>query len=1130
MDKKRQSILKPEGRIPLQEMVLPDFPDEDTATVTVTKSRRVSFGANFVKEFIVGSAVSAQFFSEYEQAVSSSDSSNPNTSRSGLLDLSSVHEGGGALNLCVKHNDDDDDDFIPVKKKLCCENQPNIYSENIDRNNDSNWDINIGNDSNTLTEKRNFGAKTDTMKNCQKPNKKVSHINDSLIGKQFQRENKKIESDMNNSKASECSEKKNKQGKFSSTICFSADSPSSDMQFTEGCISLAKSILDKKNREMKVYIQAKPKENHKGENRDCNGTVLFEASDVEMSLTKCVANASDDDSYLGTAAGDISSFLNDSNEESEYTPLHMNMLNAALDQDSDSVEGTELKRSLFSPKKSLTEMLSCASPRKSTFSDNDMSLEKDDNQECDMELVTCASLKIETSNSSLEEKDKADRFDDSEECPMELDTCESSKLSCNGSAVEDGRNMDNQIDMSIDPLTESVHFTLVEEKEPEEDVLKPILSEGTGENIKDIKDDCEPSNTTPLQMSICNESVINEDDSEKDFKKDSSGIEYTAESAEAASITMEYQKDMSVVESAIEFVQPPLIQEEEPKTESSESSLTAVGDIKNTSNDQECNTEPTGCTSLQMSICNDSVIDDHGKCGEKDTSITGLITESLQPILTNKKNDSSVVERTAESVESQGETSVETQEKAELDGIESLNYEDKEYVKDVGHEECDVDSENCSPKIFMCNNSPEVLSEENAMSDPSPVFTQNEEALRQSFFHPEKSLTEILNECDDKNVSLEKDINGDCEAESIDFEISVGEYNNNNNNINNSASSSCRLSAVSSTEAEKAREESEGTREMELSDYESLKVECRESKVDGIVEQNDEDFSPASSQSFVEDQTTAQDISLPDQSYTEGMNVQMECETSSPSDESLTSVSLWDRKIVLMLTEQSKEPNCHWRIEDLSCGEDAKNWVFSFPLLSSSAVTTFSLRPPGKHSEASFSLISEKTISLRPSTEYQSEKILKSTEFAFTNLRNYFADECVGLDNAHKMPLFLDRINLYLAKLNGVVVQILRILREYPGSRLRESTLSFRLYSFPLMFSCSVMIDVSDPLRFSENSVSSEKHFGNFSAMLIKSVFKDCLKSDEVLIQFVRTLVQSVIMKESECGSVTNRSFIRLIA
>ncbi|KAL0276052.1 UNVERIFIED_CONTAM: hypothetical protein PYX00_003717 [Menopon gallinae] len=918
MDKKRQSILKPEGRIPLQEMLLPDFPDEDTTTVTVTKSRRVSFGANFVKEFIVGSAVSAQFFSEYEQAVSSSDSSNANTSRSGLLDLSSVHEGGDALNLCVKHGIEDD--FLPVRKKLCSENQPNICNEQYDRNNDKNWEFNIENDSSTFIENRNYGAKPEiNNKNGQKFNKRASHINDSLTVKHFQ--NKKNESDLNSSKLSDCSEKKNKQGKFSSTICFSADSPSADMQFTEGCISLAKSIFDKKNKEMKVYIQAKPKENNKEEKRDSNGTILFEASEVEMSLTKCVINESKDDSYLSTAGGDVSSFLNDSNEDSEYVPLHMNLLNNVLDQDSDSIEGIELKRALFSPKKTLSEMLSSDSTVKSVFGDNDMSLEKDNNQECDMELVTCASMKIETHNESVvEEGEKL--HDESGECGTEL---ESSKMSLCNSGIDIGVNAENEKDP---------------QEQQESDAINTSRNEENAESVKDV-------------------------------------------------------------------------------------------------NGEECDMEATNCSSLK-SICTD--VPEEEVVKEEEPNIA-----------------------------------------------ESLPVEE------------------------------EILTQNNE--------SQIDEELKQSFFCPERSLTEMLNDCNDKELSLEKDANGDCELVSMNFETSAEAEIEHNNN---SGFSSCGMSAVSlSTVTEDAKVLTQDC-EVELSACESLKMECNDSVVDEIGREEQSSVHSTPRQSAVEELTTddPQNLSVTEQSYVEGMSMDMQ----NSSDQSSTSISLWDRKIVLMLTEQSQEPNCYWKIEDLSSGEDAKNWVFSFPLLNSSAVATFRLEPPGKYSEESFSLITEKTISLQLSKEYQSEKTLKSTRFAFMKLKDYFRQECSGLDNAHKMPLFLDRLNLYLTKINGVVNQMLRILKEYPGSRLKESTLSFRLYSFPLMFSCSVMIDVSDPLRFSENSVTSEKHFGNFSTMLIKSVFKDCLKSEEVLIHFVRTLVQSVMRKERESGSVTNRSFIRLIA
>lgn len=215
MDERRQSILKQKERLPLQELPALHFPDDDeTETTTVTRSRRVSFGTNLVKEFIVGSAVSTQCVSEYELAFSSSDSSNANSTRSGcnsqLYDRSSL--------LCQelpKKHPNDQPDLCNTSKKL----------------------------------KRTL------------PDPDQSQNREPC--------------------------------KFSSTICFSADSPTADLEFTEGCISLAKNIFDRKKKDITVYIQAKSMENLQTEQG--NETILYKSDDGELSITKCAGDFGEED-------------------------------------------------------------------------------------------------------------------------------------------------------------------------------------------------------------------------------------------------------------------------------------------------------------------------------------------------------------------------------------------------------------------------------------------------------------------------------------------------------------------------------------------------------------------------------------------------------------------------------------------------------------------------------------------------------------------------------------------------------------------------------------------------------------------------------------------------------------------
>lgn len=322
MDSRKSSILKQKIRVPLQEVMLPDFPDDETVTTTVTKSRRVSFGTNLVKEFIVGSAVSTQCVSEYEQAFSSSDSSNTNSSRSvtgsHLFEQSTfssrenlrMSSDGHALNLTM--------------------NRSHVNTENISvsvkNTSDKSYEFEV--------DKKQLSARSDVLK--QSKNLTDLHLGPEKV-------NKHDDSRLSRGKC----------GKFSSTICFSADSPTADMEFTEGCINLAKSILDKKKKAITVFIQAKPKEEEVEPEGD--ETYVFETSDAEMSITKCVKadkSIMDVDDFNESDVGGEKLFLqrNDSISDEETDENAGEIWKKALELDADT------DKSLFSPKRKLSDV------------------------------------------------------------------------------------------------------------------------------------------------------------------------------------------------------------------------------------------------------------------------------------------------------------------------------------------------------------------------------------------------------------------------------------------------------------------------------------------------------------------------------------------------------------------------------------------------------------------------------------------------------------------------------------------------------------------------------------------------------------------------------------------------------
>lgn len=328
-NRKQSSILKQKVRVPLQEVILPDIPDDETVTTTVTRSRRVSFGTNFIKEFIVGSAVSTQCVSEYEHVLSSSDSSRSATA-SHLFEHStfSAQENfrlsteGCALNLSMNKSHSEN---VSSKGNT----DPNRYEFDVDKK--------------QLTTRSDIIKQSKNLGDLHLGPEKVVNKHEDLKG----------------------IEKRSKCGKFSSTICFSADSPTADMEFTEGCITLAKSILDKKKKAITVFIQAKPKEEEPDEGDE---TYVFETSDAEMSITKCIKQDGDSSlDKINKSTMDVDDFTDsDTEEEEEGAPF----LSSGKGVDFDGLEEEpnrgilksdleidfDTAKSIFSPKQKLCDV------------------------------------------------------------------------------------------------------------------------------------------------------------------------------------------------------------------------------------------------------------------------------------------------------------------------------------------------------------------------------------------------------------------------------------------------------------------------------------------------------------------------------------------------------------------------------------------------------------------------------------------------------------------------------------------------------------------------------------------------------------------------------------------------------
>lgn len=1004
-----------------QEVILPDFSDDDNTTTTTTKSRRVSFGTNFIKEFIVGSAVSAECVSEYEQAFSSSDSSNANSSHSAV-------------------------------------------------------------ESSTL-------------------NQNTFVVEDNHVNHQVVSSINPLETDS--------SENVSKGPKFASTICFSADSPTADMEFTEGCITLAKSILDKKNKEMTVIIQAKPKM-PLDQTQNIDETKFFEGSQCNMNVTHCfkskeirkeerkfdeertkVFSEYNDEmditrcsnvfprKQINTIVNDDRDISSDESGKENKIPLDMIINHFTKDE-------SDLENSLFHPKKSLNDVLNPNLLNISVESEN-LNLNESMDISNNFQNNFYSALPLNKSNKETSEpleewnyknlnfQNELSQFKSTSpdknvdmECEMSM---EMSPISDPGILLE------RQVEVAIIKTTEGKNL-----KENRDNTQEISKAEEEMKEVEQKKSESlsQEEQQMPLieinvlleqSMDIENDMVIDAHISVNQLKELKKRIELDKPESKEKIIETEQEFPVNTLESLEQNNELPELPEEVNKVKLDESVHKVDTETQNE------NIILSGENSLESELL-------INKSQHKD--------EARREEAMDMSKSVDVIERPAEIMEI--ESCVPPERLSHTENLlERSRTSLVEAAKDI--------SVNAVHSPFKIKKS-EVLIEEPILSD---------------------QLNEGGEEKVEEVIKSGKELNICSQIKETNIEELVMDRFETNSQLltnleENSSANVVESMEKNEEEKEKVHNSSETIEESERGIEMEVEIETNKSKPELIVKEVVTEVPPIEDT----DAKDKQDLYFEDNSMKVSEDNAESCEKDPP---------LIDSKVLANLNNQSAEPGCVWTMKTVKYNTKDRSgeWAVDFKLLDSFSTVSLFLEVPVDNNLDSCSIVKTSIAHLNEEKKLKRKEYRPTIEFGFQQQKKYLEHERKMMKTILNVPYFLDQMNLFTIKLNAYLEQIYSILTMYPGSRLQESTLSFRLFSFPIFFSVTVFVDLSDFYRLSKYSLSYEYDFGELNENTIGNIFEECLKVKNSLCEFIIRSTKYLIDIERQSGVISKRNHIRLL-
>ncbi|KAK6636884.1 hypothetical protein RUM43_010548 [Polyplax serrata] len=1084
---------------PMQEVILPDFSDDDnTTTTTNTKSRRVSFGTNHIKEFIVGSAVSAQCVSEYEQAFSSSDSSIPNSSQS-AVESSSLNQKTFTI----------DENFVNPKIL-----QPIAIPE--------------------------------------------QNVLDNLA----------------------------KIPKFSSTICFSADSPTADMEFTGGCINLAKSILEKKNKEMTVIIHSKPKV-PKDEAQGKDDTKYFEGTQFDMSMTHCFKSKefrkeeqrfmegektknfteSENDmsitrcsNLLRNRQSNIVSYDDSdlsSDDSCKENKIPLNMIMQHLDRDSDGED------SLFNPEKSLNDFLNANPFNNSTESEKfnmneSMDITRDNSykqafpsisdkfpaepsamiynkvQDQDQTITNCNIVLTDIMKSSeqtdAEESDMsiADSHicgpviaDEDQEMPMETSHImdEEQPVGSQNSDIFEGPQKSKIIDCVTPPQPVICHKFADEYKEMQLGVTK------TGH---EIKEDVSSQNVMKTTNQLLERTKVIECDMSIIGTEECNQIE---QNEEKLSVTKVLDESKPVEN---ELVQEEVMPNEEEIDVTPKSNMLINSfnmSISASPNSHAIQAENRGMVDAVLVLSEN----EHEKKALNVSISKYNVKEIVKSPETNKVQDCEM-----EIPETHVcPLNVEHNSPAQMEGIETVDNVqfEKDALKPASAEHIEeMEVDKCTPETAV-----ELVEHELSNCSDSNIVHSSKHLDRPEKT-PEKSEvseTEEINSSLCVNEMVEK-IPAEVieEPEACEREPSSENFDKNSKPSN--ISEFVQLEKSLTPQKHHGETPIMETSNLSCRSEENIHVPAVEEEMDHVNNIN-KSVSELETSHFGETEQerdkTKEEILKLDETVPEQIEVDKkessEEEVPILTDEEETQSPLVDGKVFENLKKQSAEPGCVWTVKEAKYRRSKKvgEWSFVFRLMESTSTLKFRLEVVEDDDDDmdTCSIVKESELNLDEIEKPVRNEYIETLQFGNEKLKIYLEEEKKMMKTVMNVPYFLDQMNSFAIKLNSCLEQVYSVLTKYPGSRLNGSRLTFRLFSFPIFFSTNVTIDLTDLCRLSKSSLTYETDFGSLDEKAIGDIFEKCLRSERSLCEFVIQSNKYLIDIEREMGCLSRRTHIQLL-
>lgn len=265
-------------------------------------------------------------------------------------------------------------------------------------------------------------------------------------------------------------------------------------------------------------------------------------------------------------------------------------------------------------------------------------------------------------------------------------------------------------------------------------------------------------------------------------------------------------------------------------------------------------------------------------------------------------------------------------------------------------------------------------------------------------------------------------------------------------------------------------------------------------------------------------------------SYNDDMSKSMEVLEEEEDISNGGEVPFVDSKVMEDLKNQAKEPNCLWTLKGFKYSKKKTGeWYFNFKLLESTATVTFRLKVSGENTLGSCSSVVASALTLDEDTALRRNEYKPTLEFGFEHLKKYLSSDHKMLETILDVAYFLDQLNSYAIKLNSHLQQVYCVLTQYPGSRLKGSILTFRLFSFPILFSTDISLNLEDLYKLSKSSLSFKHEIGTFDEKIVGDIFEKCLKHENFLCEFVVRTNKHVIEIEREMGAVTKRNHIKLL-